>query len=97
MKIVIDISKEQYEIIKELVKNQNRVCPEANSAEKIILNGTPLPKGHGRLIDEKEACGIIAWGKDDKAYFGEVSKDWEVIDFLKTVPTIIEAESEDKE
>ena len=50
MKIVIDISEELYEIIKELVKKQNSVFPEADSAEKIILNGTPLPKGHGRLI-----------------------------------------------
>ena len=51
MKIVIDISEELYEIIKELVKKQNSVFPEADSAEKIILNGTPLPKNHGRLID----------------------------------------------
>ncbi len=53
-----------------------------------------IPKEHGRLIDEKEAMGLIAEGKDDKAYFGTVNKDWEVIDFLKTVPTIIEADKE---
>lgn len=57
-----------------------------------IKNGTPLPKGHGRLIDEKEANALIAEGKNGKAYFGTVNKDWEVIDFLKTVPTIIEAD-----
>lgn len=54
MQIVINISEKQYEIIKELVKNQNSVCPEADSAEKIILKGTPLPKRHGGLIDETE-------------------------------------------
>ena len=56
MQIVIDISDEQYEIIKKIVKNQNNVCPDTDSAEKIILNGAPLPKGHGRLID-KDALG----------------------------------------
>ena len=57
-----------------------------------------IPKGHGRLIDEKEAVGLITKGKNgDKAYFGTVNKDWEVIDFLKTVSTIIEADKESEE
>lgn len=38
-------------------------------------------------IDKVEAMNIIAGGKNDNAYFGTTSKDWEVIDFLKTVPT----------
>lgn len=92
MKIVINIPESQYEYLTDLV---NAGGEPLGYFERIIMRGTPLPKGHGRLIDEKEACGIIAWGKDDKAYFGEVSKDWEVIDFLKTIPTIIEAESEE--
>ena len=52
MKIVIDISEEQYEIIKECAKKQNDFCPEADSAEKIISRGMPLPKGHERKFEE---------------------------------------------
>lgn len=52
MKIVIDISEEQYKIIKECAKKQNDFCPEADSAEKIISRGTPLPKEHERKFEE---------------------------------------------
>lgn len=79
MRIIIDISKKQYEIIKELVKNQNSVCPEADSAEKIILKGTPLPKGHGRIIDESQVTGTFIW---DNGYIECYA------------PTIIEADKE---
>lgn len=42
MQIVIDISEEDYEYL----KNHNK-----HGLYSQILNGTPLPKGHGRLID----------------------------------------------
>lgn len=50
MKIVIDIPDEAYKLLKN-----KRVLD--NIAESIIANGTPLPKGHGRLLilDEAEA------------------------------------------
>ena len=45
MKIVIDIPKEYYEAIKA-------ISDETSSADMLIIKyGTPLPKGHGRLID----------------------------------------------
>lgn len=89
MKIVIDVPECYYSACKDW-----QSAHVATVAECIIAYGTPLV-GHGRLIDEKEACNLIAEGKEgDKAYFGTVSKDWEVIDFLKTVPTIIEADKE---
>ena len=88
MKIIIDISEEQYEIIKELVKNQNRVCPEADSAEKIILNGTLLPKGHGDLIDRTKVIKSLFDYHNGKKTIGQCIDD---------VPTIIEAESGEKE
>ena len=43
MKLVINITKEEYESIK---KN-----PHWHSLGELIANGIPLPKGHGRLID----------------------------------------------
>ena len=86
MKIVIDISEEQYEIIKECAKKQNDFCPEADSAEKIISRGIPLPKGHGRIVDigpyEKKV--IVS-----RIYCG-INNPVEVAE----LDTIIEAESE---
>lgn len=43
MEIVIKIDEELYNDMKSL--------PFTILAEDIIINGTPLPKGHGRLID----------------------------------------------
>ena len=47
MQIVIEIDEENYE------KNKYGRCPVA-VMRKSIRNGTPLPKGHGRLIDADE-------------------------------------------
>ena len=87
MQIVIDIPKELYIYL----------CNGGNIGacllvENAIANGTPLPKGHGRLIDadaldlEKEVS---------------MADDWktahEIANCVKYAPTIIEAESEGKE
>lgn len=45
MRIVIDISEDYYKAIKEIPVEQS------TTDMMIIRNGTPLPKGHGRLID----------------------------------------------
>ena len=50
MQIVIDISEKQYEIAKEYVETVD----DKSSLAKAIVNGVPLPKGHGRLFDEKD-------------------------------------------
>lgn len=56
MQIVIDIPDRIYKI------NQNRKLNimDAEILAKAVKNGTPLPKGHGRLIDadalEKKMC-----------------------------------------
>lgn len=47
MQIVIEIPKETYEFLKKYGTNGSIV-------EKAVLNGTPLPKGHGDLIDRKD-------------------------------------------
>ena len=91
MQIVIDIDEEYYKYIQDIPQCYRQAI------HRVIANGTPLPKSHGRLIDEKETISIITYGKDDKAYFGSTDKDFEVIDFLKTVPTIIEADKGEEE
>jgi len=50
MQIVIDISENQYEIAKKFIETVDDKSPLA----KAIVNGTVLPKGHGRLFDEKD-------------------------------------------
>lgn len=46
MHIVIDISEEMYEELKYL-----NVHGFTTAVEEAVANGTPLPKGHGRLKD----------------------------------------------
>ena len=76
MKIVIDIPDEAYELLKN-----KRVLD--NIAESIIANGTPLPKGHGRLIDAKHLVE-----EHPLAFVRYVIND---------APTIIEADGGDAE
>ena len=73
MKLVIDIPEDMYMdadilIVKDL--------PEL---KKIISNGTPLPKGHGDLIDRDVACE-------------ELSDISHGDDLLRYVPTVIKAD-----
>lgn len=80
MKIVIDISEEYYEECKEKAKT-------GIGSYTRIAEGTPLPKGHGRLIDAdvlKTRAYIISNG----LYDIKVMPLW-VID---ESPTIIEAD-----
>jgi len=82
MKIVIDISEEEYMAVKQY--------PGCFNFAHAILEGTPLPKGHGRLIDVSD----IEWAKhrEERNYI-----DYEVIDWddIVNAPTIIEAESDE--
>ena len=53
MKIVIDIPEDIYQKIKEtsmVIKGRNGKRID-NILFNAVINGTPLPKGHGRLID----------------------------------------------
>lgn len=63
MQIVIEISEERYQDIQRIAEVQTG--KRMLTCEQIIANGTPLPKGHGRLIDADalEQEMIIAEGK----------------------------------
>lgn len=45
MRLVIDIAEEEYE---EILSSED--CG-LHTLTRTVANGTPLPKGHGRLID----------------------------------------------
>jgi len=72
MKVVIDVPDEMYKVIKNSTKPLYYV-------EHLIKEGTPLPKGHGRLID---ADAVL------EEPIGNTYKDIDIAE------TIIEAESE---
>ena len=93
MKLVIDIPETIYEHIKNTWRKRRGSCPESN-----IAWGTPLPKHHGRLKDVDAFISKVKADREHSAYL----RSWTADDVLNAldnsyVPTIIEAECEDKE
>ena len=102
MKIVIDIPENIYECVKKRIIS-DEIFDELVDA---FRNGTPLPKGHGRLIDAdkciKQAWNDFynhedEWEKKDKDYlpFGRFYDQNGFECCLKTIgesPTVIERE-----
>jgi hypothetical protein len=86
MKLIIDIPEEEVNECKrqvDMIKQEGFLIESLNTALKIhVANGTPLPKGHGRLVDVKEVIKIANKTKD---LHGAI---W-------NAPTIIEADKED--
>lgn len=109
MQIVIDIPEEDYKFIKDLQfyhsGRRNGRAIEQNVING-IRNGTPLPKGHGRLIDADEA--LIAMGTWEKFDYTETGclvrnpgNDYvpyvhyeDMVKAVSDMPTIIEADTE---
>lgn len=82
MKLVIDIPKEEYKNICLMSKDGIGMA-----LYDWIANGTPLPTGHGRIIDESkiEVCEWVdVWEED----YPKASTD---------APTIIEADEGGKD
>ena len=92
MKLIIDIPDYMYEFVK--AKRINGIYQvfdafDAIYVSKYVREGTPLPKGHGRLID---ADAYI----DKYENFGWLD-DIAVNEFNAITPTIIEADKEGNE
>lgn len=96
MQIVIDIPKRTYEQLKFL--REQGFDGFETIIDKAVANGTPLPEGHGRLIDvdalikQLEAMANNRWNIQVGASKGLE----EGIDNVDDAPTIIEAESEEE-
>lgn len=84
MQIVINIPKKTYDELRTVTVTHVGEA-FAQKLIKYIKNGTPLPKGHGRLIDEERISlsGIHFETKLDHVM---------MIGRLNSAPTIIEAE-----
>ena len=64
MKLVIDIDDKVYGLLKYFESgfgfDDKKDDDDVKTAlMRAVLNGTPLPKGHGRLKDEKEVKKMI--------------------------------------
>jgi hypothetical protein len=82
MQIVIDIDEELYKTIK---KNGYIYEEEVENVALSVIGGTPLPKGHGRLIDANAFIARIDGGGDEWADYASYLVDKE--------PTVIGSES----
>lgn len=81
MKLIINIPEENYERLKFM----EEMGALNNPYLETIANGTPLPKGHGRLIDV------------ERLYDDFESMDYDFEDAIEYAPTIIEADVESEE
>ena len=87
MKIVIDISKNMYQTVLD-----GTYC---GSLYKELKNGTPLPEGHGRIIDESKITSV--YYHEEAGYEpGSINFRSIVID-RTNAPTIMEADKESEE
>lgn len=98
MQIVIDIPERTYRRIQALESNgyfEHDIC---GFSMHRITNGTPLPKGHGRLGDldalEKEIVNGIKAGNYEEGYetFAHINDMDDCIECVKYADTIIEAD-----
>ena len=84
MQIVIDSPEEQYITLNAKSQEEVLTVIDVSLLIKAIKNGTPLPKGHGRLID----TDVLVDGRED---------DYEFCEAVNATPTIIEADGGDTE
>lgn len=83
MKLVIDIHEKDYQSI----LNSGQVPYGVVCA---IMNGTPLPKGHGDLIFKEQAIDLVEFYQLNPQHFDFVN----LIDEIKDEKPIIEADKE---
>ena len=100
MQIVINIDDEDYDDITLTGENIINLGVLLDLREA-VRNGTPLPKGHGRLIDadalEKKMCDREEKLGDDRALWESSAVSVALDMFASTIIEADKTESEDKE
>lgn len=89
MQIVIDIPKEKY----DMVRNETYCGIYDAVIYKAIKNGTPLPKGHGKLFDVNDILDRIGLEDNESNREENVGEIITLEDF-DYIPTIIPADTE---
>ena len=82
------------EIDEEIIKETQTDCldwGQIHEAEVAIANGTPLPKGHGDLIDRTQALQEMAITPLNERNFNSC------VEAVECVPTIVEADKDEQE
>lgn len=93
MQIVIDIPEETANKIKDNVMFAGSLPSDIRwDVTSAIVNGTPLPKGHGKLVDTEELLNTF-WEYCKQGDFGYHQAE----DLIKSATPIIEADRGDTE
>lgn len=89
IELVIKIPEEMYKWVNDV----NKFFDDYGTSDFIDLvkNGTPLPKGHGKMIDADVLCDYF-WDNRSKLY---THKDLQIV--IDNAPTIIEADKAESE
>lgn len=81
MKVLINVPDEIYKKIQDLNVDESFII----EPYKWIKNGTPFPKGHGRILDEKD---ILDAKNNDSGWYDLV----DMPEYIAGVKAIIEAD-----
>lgn len=87
--VVIDIDDEDYKRIQDIPDVFNSLTSRTYLA---IRNGTPLPKGHGRLIDADEFIKEVENLPKEPNGYSKVYDEARIIMMIEATQTIIEAD-----
>lgn len=90
MQIVIDIPEKTYRRIQALDSNNYFEHDICGFTMRRIANGTPLPKGHGRILDEKD---ILDTENNSGGWYDLV----DMPEYIAGVKAIIEADKKQEE
>lgn len=99
VELVIKIPEKIYNALTHTEFDANLVV---NEMRKSIVNGTPLPKGHGRLIDEQSISDYVhSHIQEINTGYGDLNNHTNRIlrmieSYIDNASTIIKAESEEK-
>ena len=99
MEIVINIDEDLYTYMQSRYKYQNKGDEGLSTAEEAgiaIKNGTPLPKGHGKLFDVNDLLDRIGLEDNESNREENVGEIITLEDF-DYIPTIIPADTESED
>ena len=88
IELVINISEKLYEDIKK--HGLCGYCSDREIVSEAIASGMPLPKGHGRILDEKD---ILDTKNNDGGWYDLV----DMPEYIAGVKAIIDADKEQEE
>lgn len=91
MKLVIDITESQYTTLNAKTQDDIVDVIDHGALIKAIKNGTPLPKGHGRLVDADAITKDLNTLQD--SFVITTNRTGAFVGIGCTAPTIIEADT----